>query len=468
MKYLILIPLLILSIMTSQAQNEKLTKISCHYNGDHSNLIANLSRIDNGEKEMCAISQFNKNGNCHFMIEVEEPGFYLINFTYKSSGRDHMKDHDLNRVYLEPGTNIKFVVDNDLYKLIETNCEKNRLLSQWNEKVDSLYTYSHGFGYTNLNYKDFFPKVPEFVKMTEDFKSEINTSDPDFNKLMNLLVEIDLNNACFHFLMTPREFHPTKEEWPEYFKELVEKGNTCTTDILKLPHGLSYCRTFGSVYTSYNNIQYNHNQRHEYFKESIKAIENDTLKAYTIIDNLYGYKAYDDQYLAFKNLISPYLLTDDLKDKIKYFETSIRTYAKGSPAADFSGTTIDDKEIKLSDFKGQIVYVDVWATWCGPCKEEIPHLIELEKKFHGQPITFLSISVDKLKDREKWIEYVKEHQLKGVQIMAEDAFNSDVTKLYDIKAIPRFMLFDKEGKIVTIDAPRPSDPKTEELLNNLL
>jgi len=76
--------------------------------------------------------------------------------------------------------------------------------------------------------------------------------------------------------------------------------------------------------------------------------------------------------------------------------------------------------------------------------------------------------VDNAKDRSKWEKYVTEEDLKGVQIMADKAFESDVAKAYSINAIPRFMLFDKEGNIVTIDAPRPSDEKIEGYLKNLL
>ncbi len=86
------------------------------------------------------------------------------------------------------------------------------------------------------------------------------------------------------------------------------------------------------------------------------------------------------------------------------------------------------KEHKLSDYRGTVVYVDVWATWCGPCKAQIPALKKLEKKFHGKPVTFMSISLDKVKDREKWETFVKKENLQGVQIMADKAFESDVTK----------------------------------------
>ena len=138
-----------------------------------------------------------------------------------------------------------------------------------------------------------------------------------------------------------------------------------------------------------------------------------------------------------------------------------------------SPTFTDYENIKggktsLSDFKGKYVYIDVWATWCGPCRMEIPHLKKLEQKFHGKNIEFVSISIDDLENAQKWRDFVKEDQLTGVQLMADNDWKSEFIKNYGIKSIPRFILIDKEGKIINYDAPRPSQPETEILLNSLL
>ena len=125
------------------------------------------------------------------------------------------------------------------------------------------------------------------------------------------------------------------------------------------------------------------------------------------------------------------------------------------------------KKVSLSDFKGKYVYIDIWATWCGPCQREIPHLQKLEEKYHGKDIYFVSISCDNYKKAwwNRWWAVVK-----GIQFHFGngDAFKND----YMIKGIPRFILLDKEGKIISVDMSRPSDPKTiaklDELLNWLL
>ena len=139
----------------------------------------------------------------------------------------------------------------------------------------------------------------------------------------------------------------------------------------------------------------------------------------------------------------------------------------GSPSPKFSnyenfygGTT------SLDDFKGKVTYIDIWATWCLPCRGEIPALKELEKKFHGKDVAFVSISIDQNKD--EWKEFVKSEDLKGVQLFAENAFESQFIQDYGIRQIPTFIIIDKEGKIVNADAPRPSSDEITGLLEGLL
>jgi len=136
------------------------------------------------------------------------------------------------------------------------------------------------------------------------------------------------------------------------------------------------------------------------------------------------------------------------------------------PAMDFTYPDINGNEVSLSDFEGSYVYVDVWATWCGPCKREIPHLVQLEKDYHDKNIVFLSVSVDEDKDHEAWLNMLEEKEMGGVQLFASGW--SKITKDYKINGIPRFMLFDTEGNIVNVRTSRPSNPETRDLFDQLL
>jgi thiol-disulfide isomerase/thioredoxin len=147
------------------------------------------------------------------------------------------------------------------------------------------------------------------------------------------------------------------------------------------------------------------------------------------------------------------------KEKLKLNNT----LAPGFDYVNFKGGTT-----KLSDLNGKFVYIDVWATWCGPCRAEIPFLKKVEEKYHDKNIAFVSISVDVDKDLEKWKKFVEEKQLGGIQLFADKNWNSDFMKSFSINSIPRFILIDPSGKVVSADAARPSSPKLQEQLDGLL
>lgn len=134
---------------------------------------------------------------------------------------------------------------------------------------------------------------------------------------------------------------------------------------------------------------------------------------------------------------------------------------EGESAIDFTYPDVDGNEFSLASFKGNLIYVDVWATWCGPCKAEIPSLQRLEADYHGKNITFMSVSVDT--DEEAWKKMIEEKELGGVQLWADGW--SEITRDYAIFGIPRFLLFDSEGNVISTNAPRPSSEEIRALLD---
>ncbi|TDQ22675.1 TlpA family protein disulfide reductase [Tenacibaculum caenipelagi] len=119
----------------------------------------------------------------------------------------------------------------------------------------------------------------------------------------------------------------------------------------------------------------------------------------------------------------------------------------------------------LDDLKGKYVYIDMWATWCQPCKNEIPFLKTVEEKYREKNIEFVSISVDREKDYETWKKMVTDMELVGVQLYSKG--DKTFADAYRVNSIPRFILLDPQGNIVDANAPRPSSPKLIELFDSL-
>ena len=141
--------------------------------------------------------------------------------------------------------------------------------------------------------------------------------------------------------------------------------------------------------------------------------------------------------------------------------------AKGKPAPDFKYVDMDGTEVALSDLKGKYVYIDVWATWCGPCKRELPFLEKLQETYDSSDdIVFASVSIDQNKDA--WRKMVTDKNMKGIQLIADRDWKSSITQDYKITGIPRFLLIDPNGNIVNVHAPRPSSPQLEPLLASLV
>jgi|TARA_B110000967_G_C18901157_1_gene575262 thiol-disulfide isomerase/thioredoxin len=127
----------------------------------------------------------------------------------------------------------------------------------------------------------------------------------------------------------------------------------------------------------------------------------------------------------------------------------------------------------LDSFKGTYVYIDVWATWCRPCIQQIPYLQTLEKEYHNKNIEFISISTDEARRsggsweaaEKKWRDFVEKRNMSGVQLWSGQDYSFQ--QAYEINGIPRFILIGPEGKIVDANAPRPSDPRLKTLFTSL-
>ena len=111
----------------------------------------------------------------------------------------------------------------------------------------------------------------------------------------------------------------------------------------------------------------------------------------------------------------------------------------------------DGKAVDFGKFKGKYVYVDMWASWCGPCCKEVPHLKKLEQELNNKDVVFVSISSDK--DEQAWHNKMAELKMHGNQLLDRD---NTLGEALNVKGIPFFVIYDKEGNLHTYGALRPS------------
>lgn len=145
---------------------------------------------------------------------------------------------------------------------------------------------------------------------------------------------------------------------------------------------------------------------------------------------------------------------------------AMKNTKSGTMAPDDEFTDIDGKLHHFSEYRGKLLYIDFWATWCAPCKAEIPHLAKLVERYKGNDkIQFISISVDA--DTNAWKKMITADKPAWPQFVASKVQNEKISKDWGIAAIPRFVMINPDGTINAADALRPSDESLIPLLDKL-
>ena len=137
------------------------------------------------------------------------------------------------------------------------------------------------------------------------------------------------------------------------------------------------------------------------------------------------------------------------------------------PILEFSCSDSIGNIVNINDFKGKVVYLDVWASWCLPCRRQIPKLKELKEIYKNEPdLIFMYVSIDS--KLEKWKKFVRKKELHGIHLIANAFFINEFSNKYGIFAIPHFILIDKNGNVFENDTARPGWPELRNKLDLLL
>lgn len=376
------------------------------------------------------------------------------------------------QIYLEPGALVKIVLDlddlnNSLVFKEDLAAENNYLV----KKKSQIVAFDDAS-------KDIYKKnEPDFIE-TIKLGTEQDLAFLGQNMaISNVFLQIESRNIIF----TKRERMEKYLSYHNYYAPESKMESTSPDFDAALPKVDENNYAFYLNSSSYRTLL--RNKIYALTDENIKDNEDyylsylNTIQKSDLDSNIKGLMAYENarNAITYTNELESYYNLYKALDKNQVHVAEVdKTYqelltiAKGEKSPTFENyENFHGGTNSLSDFKGKYVYMDIWAQWCGPCKREIPYLKAVEKDFHDKNIAFVSISIDNAKDYDKWRKMVEEKELTGVQLLADNAWNSEFAKDYLIRGIPRFILVDPKGNIVTPNAPRPSDKKLLTLFEEL-
>lgn len=411
-----------------------------------------LFSIADGTTQKIATTKYGEDGSFGFLFKVNYETFYVVGGD-KQTGAQYF-------LYLKPGDDANILIDGKTISFIGKNTSENKVIDKWNLLTSTCKLKSFYFLSTNSNFEDFYPDFDKLLAGFETFLKQIKTPNALFNLRMAKWSKYERDMIAFNMMVTPRSKHPNKDELHSFCKNLEKPSlRYPSDDIFDYMYGSRLLNSYIMIYTMGAGI------RGDDLDGKIANVATDRQKGEIIASGIGRIKNFSEIDEISKEY-GKYFVTESLKLRLEAKARELFNTKSGSKAIDFTYPDTSGKSVSLSDFKGKVVLVDVWATWCGPCKQQIPFMKELEEEYKNKDIVFLSISVDENDKKQDWLNMIKEKDMKGVHLFASGW--SKICKDYNITGIPRFMVFDKLGNVVSIDSPRPSNPQLKEILNREL
>jgi thiol-disulfide isomerase/thioredoxin len=172
------------------------------------------------------------------------------------------------------------------------------------------------------------------------------------------------------------------------------------------------------------------------------------------------YEESEEAIVAFRSEFSSSQFNSALDESL----VSLEKLKTGALVENFSFTSLKGEPVQLSDFKDKIIYLDLWASWCGPCiqtfRTKTPDF-EMQLRDH-EDIVLMYVSIDETE--EPWKKYLDKNPMRGVHVYAGQGFDAEIMKYFKVWGIPRYLIIGKDNKLVTPNAPRPGDEAISKLL----
>lgn len=393
-----------------------------------------------------------------FLFYPDYQGIYVVGAGNSITGKGN------HSFYFKEGDQLDFTINDTTYVLRgNLNSKANQFLKQWHDLKYPIYSKSLGVTLENglSTFADFFPQLEKIAAKSKEFLARKITGHAQTDNKIKDFVEMDLAYFAINFLFTPRTAHPDLEQLSPFYNLL---NATKTAQNAEKVYGYPYGQRALHTLIRYHIRKQKTPEKSGFagVSQFVAFVPSDTLKGNIVVDFLAKEKTYDKCRLLLDQY-GQYIITQNQQKTRDNILSPLQLYKKGSDAFQFAYPDKNGRTVTMASLKGKVILVDVWATWCAPCKAEIPFLKKLEEDLKEEAIQIVSLSIDDMKDKGKWLKTIDDEKLGGLQLFANGSKNG-FSDYYKISTIPRFLVFGKDGKVVTVDAPRPSDPYLKDLL----
>ena len=377
-------------------------------------------------------------------------------------------------LYLTPGSKDTITVTKDTLIISGTNSAYNRCLKTVNDyqKYSDKLVYMQPHELRGITSLEQYHRLAD-ARMRQALDA-VNASGLNEEFLAEQRAHIDYIRRSI-FIHIARQLS-RKEKLPEdWQRELTEVINSSVNgDYLRSYRGIGFFVN-SLVMMQFTNLE----------NGDLKEIKDyasflfDRYRKFFTGDNLQYMQAqliYEDEFQGSKTPSIPQLyetyraefpnshflnvLEPGVKENLRFQNSRITDKDYHILTCDSTITSLEDA---VKPFKGKVVYIDVWATWCGPCLKEFQYLPALKEKAHNMDVVYLYISIDRPEERKKWEKTIAYHQLKGYHLLVNEKLGKSLyTELGNerqILSIPCFVIIDKTGKIVIRHAAAPSEPE---------
>lgn len=422
----------------------------------------NLYQVKDGKPVDLGWKKPDAKGTFSFDVDIKEGIFFFK----KAGGHGLEFDHT---IYLKAGDQKQVDIYMGQYEfdscaIAKPNAE-TQVLQKWLEAMNNYQREAKKLGKGKVNEKGYH----DFQQFSTSFLLKNKTANAFFNTWLADKIYADLQylRAANFFRFGRLNTYDTTALSQPFYKPVFDKKIINDARILRSEHGMDLLDyTFG--FWNVNEVKGATDMVvANYFSPVNTAkITTPAVKVAFLIHKMPMIKKYED-FVKYCEPNKNLFVSTEHKATYNDFYKKLGPFAKGNPGYNFELKDVNDKVHSLADFKGKVVVIDIWAMWCAPCLQEKPIMEKISEEYKDRSdIVFFGISVDGYVKRGPWKNFVKAKGFTSIELLGdmEDSFY----KFYQFDGIPRFMIFDQEGKIVTIDAPRPSSPEFKKVIDETL